>query len=85
MCRKCSGVIVPAAIASFKEVNMGNDSFYANTTSNILVIRMGNVVVVLTESLHVLSPRGKHSKDCYLSSPTVQSKQNLEGMSSTCV
>ena len=31
---KCSGEIVPAAIASFKEVNIGNDSFHVEPTFN---------------------------------------------------
>ena len=30
-------------------------------------------------SLHVVSSRGKHSENCYLFSPTVQSEQNLRG------
>ena len=79
MCRKCPGEIVPATVASFKEV------FMLNPPSNILVIRLVNVVVVLMQSLQVLSPRGKHSENCYLFSTAVQSEQNLEGMSSTRV
>ena len=74
-----------AAITSLKEVNIGMKNFISNPPSNILMIRLANMVVVLTQSLHVLSPRGKHSENCYLSSPTVQSEQNLEGMSATCI
>ena len=66
--RKCSGEIVPAAIASFKEVNM------LSPPSNILVIRLVNAVVVLTWSLNLFPPPGKHSEYCYLFSPTVQSE-----------
>ena len=59
--------------------------FMLNPPSNILVIWLANVVVVLTQSLHVLSPHGKHSKNLLPSSTTLQSKQNVEGMSSTKV
>ena len=58
--------------------------FMSNPPSIILVICLANVVVFLTQSLHELSPRGKHFDNCVLSSPVVQSEQNLEGMSSTC-
>ena len=68
-----------------RKLTSGMTVFMLNPPSNILVIRLVNVVVVLTQSLHELFPRGKHSENCYLFSPTVQSKQNLEGMSSTCV
>ena len=37
------------------------------------------------QSIQVLCPRGKYSENCYLFLLTVQSEQNLEGMSSTCV
>ena len=46
---------------------------------------MANVVVSLMQSLHVSLYCGKHYKNCYLSSPIMQSKQNIEGMSTTCV
>ena len=36
MCRKCYGEIVPAAIASFKEVNIGDDSFHVESTFKYL-------------------------------------------------
>ena len=72
VCRKCTGEIVPAAIASFKKVNIGLTVFMLNPPSNILVIRLVNVVVVLTQSLHVLSHRGKHSKNLYLFSVPIQ-------------
>ena len=36
VCRKCSGEIVPAAIVSFKEVNIGNDSFHVAFTFKYL-------------------------------------------------
>ena len=36
VCRKCSGEIVPAAIASFKEVNIGDDSFHVESTFKYL-------------------------------------------------
>ena len=55
-------------------------NFMPNPTSNILVMRLADVVVVLTQSLHILFYRGKHSENCYLSSPTMQSEQNFEGM-----
>ena len=32
VCRKCFNEIVPAAIASFKEVNIGNDSFHVESS-----------------------------------------------------
>lgn len=56
-------------------------SFLSNPSSNILVMRLANVVVVLMQSLHILSHCGKYSENCYLFSPTVQSKQNFAGMS----
>ena len=59
--------------------------FMLNPPSNIWEIRLINVVVFLTQPLHILSSCGKHSENCYLFSPTVQSEQMLEGMSSTCV
>ena len=36
VCRRCFGDIVPAAIASFKEVNIGNDSFHVESTIKYL-------------------------------------------------
>ena len=36
MCRKCSDKIVTAIIASFKEVNIGNDSFHEESTFKYL-------------------------------------------------
>ena len=56
-------------------------SFLSNPPSNILVIRLANVVVALVQSLHILPHCGKHSENCYLFLPTVQSKQNFAGMS----
>ena len=72
---------------TLRKLTLGITNFMLNPPSNILVIRLASVVVVLTQSLHVLFHCGKHfdSKNCYLSSPTVQSEQNLEGMSTTCV
>ena len=42
----------------------GMTNFKSNPLSNILLIRLANVVVVLTQSLHVLPHRGKHSENC---------------------
>ena len=67
------------------KLTSGMTVFMLNPPSNILVMQVANVVVVLTHSLHVLPLHGKHSKNYYLSSPTMQSEQNLEGSSSTCV
>ena len=36
MCRKCSGKTVSPAIASFKEVSIGNDSFHVESTFKYL-------------------------------------------------
>ena len=41
VCRKCSGEIVPAAIAYYKEVNIGNDSFHVESTFKYLVDMIG--------------------------------------------
>ena len=68
-----------------RKLTSGMTNFMSNPPSNIFVTRLATVVVVLTQSLHALSPPGKHSENCHLYSPTVQSKQNLEGMSTTCV
>ena len=64
VCRKCSGEIVPAATASLTRLTSGMTNFKSNPLSNILLIRLANVVVVLTQSLHVLPHRGKHSENC---------------------
>ena len=68
-----------------RKLTSGMTVFMLNPPSNILEIQLINVVVFLTQPLHILSPCGKHSENCYLFSPTVQSEQMLEGMSSTCV
>ena len=83
MSHKCSWETVPTV--PIKEVNFWNDSFHVESTSNILVIQLTNVVVVLMQSVNKLPPCEKHSKNCYLSSPIMKPKQNSEGISSTCV
>ena len=80
--KKCFGEIIPAAIAS---LNIGMTNLMSNPPSIILAIQLTNVVVVLTQSLQILFHHGKHSENCYLSSPTVQSKQSFHGMSTAYV
>ena len=82
---KYFGEIVPAAMHTLNKLTSGMIVFMLNPPSNILVIWLANVVVVLTQSLYVLSPRGKHSEDCYPFSLTLQSEQNIGEMSSTCL
>ena len=41
LCCKCSGERVPAAIASFKEVNIGNDNFHVESTFKYLGYTVG--------------------------------------------
>ena len=72
VCRKYSKEIVPAAIVSFME----------GMTNFVTINQCGGYS---DPFLHVLSHRGKHFENCYLSSRTVQSEQNLEGKSTTCV
>ena len=91
VCHRCSREILPAAIASFKEVNIENDSFHVESTFKYLGDTTGQCggcsdaastnIISLWKAFRELLP----ILDCYLSSPTVQSKQNLERMSSTCV
>ena len=62
----------------FKEVNIRNDKFHVESTFKYLGDMVGHCVV-LVQFLHVLFHCGKHSENCYLSLPTVQSEQNLHG------
>ena len=41
VCRKCSGEIVPAAIASLNKINVGNDKFQVESTFKYLVDTIG--------------------------------------------
>ena len=66
-----------------RKLTTGMTNFKSNPTSKMLVMRLTNVLVVLTQSLYVLLHRGKHSENCYLSSPTMQSEQNFGGMPAT--
>ena len=63
------------AIASIKEVNVENGSFHVESTSNIFVIGLANVMVVLMQSLHILSPCGKFQELLpILTSQVIQTK-----------
>ena len=64
---------------TLKKLTSEMTNFMSNPPSNILVIWLATAVVVLVQSRHVLFHCGKHSENCYLSLPTVQSEQNFYG------
>ena len=70
---------------TLRKLTSGMTIFLSNSPSNILGIQLANVAVVLMQCLHVQCHDTKHFKSLCLSSPTKQSKQNLEAMSATCV
>ena len=79
VCRKCSGETVPVAVASFEEINISLVSFHVESTFKYFgdtIVQGGGCSDAVSTRI---SLRGKHSENCYLFSPTVQSKQNLEG------
>ena len=66
----CSWEVIPAAIASLKEVNVEN--FISEMTNFML-----NWPLYWLFWYSMYSHRWKHSKNCYLTSPAMQSQQNL--------
>ena len=82
MCCKCSGKTVSPAIASFKEVSFGNDSFHVESTFKYLGDTIGQDGDCSDAVSTCIFPCGKHSENCYLFSP-IQTK--LRGMPLTCV
>ena len=85
VCRKCSGEIASAAIASFKEVNNGNNSFHVKSTFKYLDDTIGQCGGCSdTVSTRIVSS-WKAFRECLPILTNCASEQNLDGMSSTCV
>ena len=78
-------VSVKSYLLLLHPLTSGMTNLMSNPPSIILAIQLTNVVVVLTQFLQILFHHGKHSENCYLSSPTVQSKQSFHGMSTAYV
>ena len=83
LCRKCSGEIVPAAIASLKEVNNGNDSFHVESTFKYLDDTIGQCSGCSEAVSTRIVSSWKAFRECLTILTNCASEQNLDGMSST--